>query len=276
MKLAYKILPIAAAAALTVGSCSDRSVYNDTTISMAELSQSSYYLLTDSLTSIESDREMIFLDSVSMVVPTLIGHNDIRPLQDSIFNAAFDTVGVDYRAVINSYFKKAADESGYTATPTDKKVAFPRTDGCEIVKGYAVNLSSEWFVYCVSHESMVPKAAHGMKTKEYINYRINEGRIITLSDIFTADGLTQLPKLIAERADNNTSLYGPTEINALPANGNFYVSADNEIIFSYQPYEVASYAQGFIDVAFYPYELVAYMTPKAIAMFKLSDLTSAD
>ena len=264
------------AATLMVSSCSRQSVYTDTTISFAELSQSSYYMLTDSFAEIESDREMMFLDSVSMVIPTLIGSNDIRPLQDSIFKTAFDTVGVDYNAVIKSYFKKAADESGYAVRPTDNKVSFSRADGCEIVKGYVVNMSSDWFVYCIAHESMMPRAAHGMRINEYINYRINDGHIITLSDIFTEEGLAQLPAVIAERADNNTSLYGPTEVTALPANGNFYISADQEIVFSYQPYEAASYAQGFIDIAFYPYELVGYMTPQAISMFKLSDLTADD
>lgn len=272
-KAIFTFIPLSVAA-LMVGSCSRQSVYTDTTISFAELSQSSYYILTDSFAEIESDREMMFLDSVSMVIPTLIGRNDIRPLQDSIFQTAFDTVGVDYHAVIKSYFRKAADESGYAASPTDKIISLSRADGCEIVKGYVVNLSSEWFVYCVSHESMVPRAAHGMRINEYINYRINDGHVITLSDLFTEEGLAQIPAMIAERADNNASLYGPTEITALPANGNFYISADQEIVFSYQPYEVAPYAQGFIDIPFYPYELVSYMTPQAILMFKLSDLTA--
>lgn len=278
MKLIKTVFTFTAlsAATLIVGSCTRQSAYTDTTISFAELSQSSYYILTDSFAELESDREMMFLDSVSMVIPTLIVRNDIRPLQDSIFKTAFDTIGVDYNAVIKSYFKKAADESGYAAHPTDAKISLSRADGCEIVKGYLVNLSSEWLVYCVSHRSMTPKAAHGMRINEYINYRINDGHIITLSDLFTEDGLAQLPKVIAERADNNTSLYGPTEVTGLPANSNFYISADQEIVFSYQPYEVASYAQGFIDVAFYPYELVSYMTPQAILMFKLSDLTSTD
>ena len=113
MKLAKTIFTFASitAATLMVGSCSRQSVYTDTTISFAELSQSSYYLLTDSFAEIESDREMMFLDSVSMVIPTLIGHNDIRPLQDSIFKTAFDSIGTDYQAVIKSYFIKAVDES---------------------------------------------------------------------------------------------------------------------------------------------------------------------
>lgn len=45
-----------------------------------------------------------------------------------------------------------------------------------------------------------------------------------------------------------------------------------EIVFVYQPYEVASYAQGKIRVSFYPYELVDYMTPFAVNYFKLSDI----
>lgn len=275
MQLSKTIFTFAAATAATllIGSCSRQSVYTDTTISFAELSRSSHYILTDSFSEIEGDREMMFLDSVSMVIPTMIGRNDIRPLQDSIFMTAFDTIGTDYHAVIKSYFMKTVDQSGYAYQPTDKKVPFSQTDGCEIVKGNVVNLSSQWFVYCVSHESMVPRAAHGMRINEYINYRINDGHVITLTDLFTEEGLKQLPELIAERADNNRALYGPTEIASLPANNNFYISSDEEIVFSYQPYEVASYAQGFINIAFYPYELVSYMTPQAIAMFNLSDLS---
>ena len=63
-----------------------------------------------------------------------------------------------------------------------------------------------------------------------------------------------------------------TTITDLPCDNNFYISSEGEIVFSYQPYEVASYAQGIIDIPFYPYELVSYMTPYAINFFGLTDL----
>ena len=37
---------------------------------------------------------------------------------------------------------------------------------------------------------------------------------------------------------------GSTDITEIPCGGNFYLTPDGEIVFSYQPYEVASYAQG--------------------------------
>lgn len=275
MKSRYIFLPLLTAVALTVG-CTRQSAFSDSVITFAEIQQSKCYLLTDTLASNDEHTPMTFLDSVSILFPTMIGRHDVNNLQDSILKLAFDTIGVDYNTVIESYFLKAANECGYEVSPTDKNVSLSRADGCEIVRGHVVNLSGEWLVYCVSHESVIPRAAHGMRINEYINYRIDNGLVITLSDIFTQEGLAQLPSLIAERAANNTSLFGPTEISDLPANGNFYISADREIVFSYQPYEVASYAQGFINIAFYPYELVGYMTPQAISMFKLSDLNSTD
>lgn len=119
---------------------------------------------------------------------------------------------------------------------------------------------------------MMPRAAHGMTVKHYINYLTDSGKIITLNDIFTPAGIADLPAIIAKRAADRVAILGPTEVDSLPANGNFYISPSREIVFSYQPYEVASFAQGFINIAFYPYELVSYMTPEAIKYFGLTDM----
>ena len=84
--------------------------------------------------------------------------------------------------------------------------------------------------------------------------------------------LKDLPALIARRAIEQEATFGPTKISSLPANDNFYISADGEIVFAYQPYEIASYAQGFINVPFFPYELAEHMTPAGLAIFGLDSI----
>jgi hypothetical protein len=43
-------------------------------------------------------------------------------------------------------------------------------------------------------------------------------------------------------------------------------------VFSYQPYEIASFAQGTINIPFYAYELIDYMSAEGIELFNLEDL----
>ncbi|MDE6158420.1 MAG: RsiV family protein [Muribaculaceae bacterium] len=56
---------------------------------------------------------------------------------------------------------------------------------------------------------------------------------------------------------------GTTDINALPGDDNFYLTPDGNIIFAYQPYEVASYAQGEIQIPIPAYMISQYLTPEA-------------
>jgi hypothetical protein len=64
---------------------------------------------------------------------------------------------------------------------------------------------------------------------------------------------------------------GNTNVTELPADNNFFISSEDEIVFSYQIYEISS-SQDPINISFYPYELVDYMTEQAIDMFALRDL----
>ena len=260
-----------AAAVLLFCGCTVNSAYDRNTINFAELSAEKTYRLEGTAAQFGTDSDWVFIDSVSMIMPMLIGNKDLRPLQDIILKTAFDTTGVDHNALISNYFKTNAADAGFAARETDIKINLSRADGYDITTGLLNHLSAEWLVYCVNNEHMAPHAAHGMKTKYYINYLIPETRVITLDDIFTEDGLASLPATIANRAVQQEDYFGPTDIDSLPANGNFYISADNEIVFAYQPYEVASYAQGYINIAFYPYELAKHMNKFGLCLFGLNN-----
>ena len=269
--LSIAVLAASIAAMTAISSCKDNSAYDKKTISFAELTESRTYRLDQSAKDFDTDHDLVFYDSVSLLVPTLIGDNDIRAFQDTIFKLAFDTTGVDHRAIIDKYFETTASDTGYKAIEISADSVSDRSaDGFEIVCGNVVNLDAMFTVYCITNQSYGLHAAHGMTVKQYVNYLNDSGKVLTMSDLFSPQGLKELPELIAKRANELSTIIGPTDVTALPST--FYISAAGEIMFVYQPYEIASFAQGIISIPFYPYELVDYMTAEGIDLFNLVDL----
>ena len=272
MKTSSIILFILSGITAMLTSCTTKSSYETHPLSFATISAGKTYRLKGSAKALDHRDDLIFVDSVSLLMPSLVENKDVRYIQDAILKAAFDSTAVDHASLIEDYFEKNAREIGFEAVPSDSSLNYIQADGYEMIRGYVINLTPGLMVYCVSNYNMMPIAAHGMQTRSYINYSIDTNKVISLSDLFTPEGLSALPSLIAKRAEDNVAVNGPTEITALPANGNFYLSPAGEIVFAYQPYEVASYAQGFINIAFYPYELINYLTPSAVSYFGLSDI----
>lgn len=269
------ILAITILAAIAASSCVNQSTYDDKSISFTELKQSKSFQLENTAEDYGIDRDLIYFDSVSILVPTLIGNHDVRPLQDSIFKMALDTTGIEHQALLDKYFEKTISDIGFTAKEIDSDtVNISIADGFEIINGAVINLNSQLLVYCITNESYAPHAAHGMTVKKYVNYRNDTGKILTLNDIFSPSGIKELPSLISSRANDLSAIFGPTEVSALPAGNNFYISPAGEIVFAYQPYEIASFAQGFINVPFYPYELIDHMTAEGLELFNLQDLNN--
>ena len=277
MKSPTYIIPLLLILAGSIAGCTSKSLYSDHSLSFATISESKTYSLIGSAESFDREDNLIFVDSVSLLIPTFVGKSDVRSLQDSIFKAAFDSTAVDHRSLINEYFNKVNRELGFASETEDTAIDYIQADGFEVILGTIINLTPNLMVFCITNENMMPLAAHGMQTKRYINYDIEKASVINLTDLFTNEGIAALPELIAKRATDRVSAFGPTDVNGLPSNGNYFISPAGEIVFAYQPYEIASYAQGFINIAFFPYELIDYMTPQAITLFGLRDISgSAD
>lgn len=238
------------------------------------------YSLKNSAADFSTEKDIIFAGESSIMLPTEIFGHDVKPLHDQIMREAFDTVADDPIAAMHSCFRNDAlavgydlalvDSTSHRGAPSlepDHLVDSEFADGQAIIVGNIYSLTTKILTYRVSHYIYMPRAAHGMTTNQYITYYLPERRALALTDMFTPESLEQLPKLIAERAKKLKDQLGPTSIEALPANGAYIIDLDGSIHFIYQPYEVASYAQGEIHVPFYPYELQDYFTPTAKAIF---------
>lgn len=203
----------------------------------------------------------IYRQTVSLIIPTALAGADISELNDSIVSIAFGGKGMKLDDAIPTWQKKTAEQTGYSLTPV--KETADEISCFDSVDGTVVTLTPDLLVYRISASGYSWGAAHGMTTNSYLNFSIKDKRLVTLSTLFTPEGLAKLPALIAQAAKANEAALGPTTITALPEGSNFYLSDYGAVVFAYQPYEVASYAQGEIKVPLYPYELTDLLTPAA-------------
>lgn len=270
MKLTYGIIVTCAAALLATGCTGSKSETPSRTISFENLTGRYSYRLLQSARDFDRDSDILCFDSVSLMYPTLVLDCNIKELQDSILSAAFDTVAPPDSAMRHCFAARSA-ELGYATAPAAGTSDEEETaDGFMLISGSVVNLSGDWLTYCVSTGISEPGAAHGLTVNRYLNFSITEGRLVTLAGLFTPEGMDKLPGIIANQANRMRSLLGPTSIDGLPSAGNFIITPEGTIEFAYQPYEVASYAQGEIRVPFYPYQLSEFMTPAGLKLFRLA------
>lgn len=279
MKLKY-ILSMAALVALAT-SCSKGTGENteensDSTMVKAGESYTFTKLTASRSVSLEgtaddygTEADAIYTDSVNLMMPMSMGSADVTPLQNAILNKAFGMTGSNVTEVMNNYMKQDADSLGYTVKEVTT-VSLLESQGYNLVTGQVVYLNSDWMSYCVSGEQYYPAAAHGMPYRQYVNYSLTENRVMNISDVIDAAKNADLVNAIKERAAEMEDAIGPTSITELPSNGDFYLNSNGELVFVYQPYEVASYAQGFISIPLYPYEISQYLTPAAKTMFNLN------
>lgn len=266
------LLAAATAAAMAVASCSGRGDTADNSMTFTTRSGSGTFTLKGTARIFGQDSDIVYSDSVSLLIPQSLRGDVSSELLDSITSIALGETGLPIGQAIERWIETSAKATGYIPVADDNARAADIAQGFDYVFGTVCNLTPDLLVYRIRIESYEAGAAHGMTATRYLNYSIDKGELLTLRRLFTNEGISKLPARIAEQAKATEDVLGPTDITALPANDNFYISSADEIIFAYQPYEVASFAQGQINVSFYPYELIDYLTPEAIAMFGLEDI----
>lgn len=217
------------------------------------------YRLAGSANDYEAAADLSFDCTADFLMPVAVFGHDANTLQDSILKAAFDTTGVNHKGIIESAFRLSAAEVGYNVA--DTVVADSSYDGLYTVEGVVESLSSKVMSYAVTNSNYMPRAAHGMYGTRFVNYDITEGKVFTLEDIFTEEGIAKLPTILRDTAKSLRGYIGQTELTAIPAGGNFCINSYDEIVFVYQPYEIASYAQGEIRIPIAAFILSDYFTP---------------
>lgn len=232
--------------------------------------QSSYRLLK-SADDYFRDSDLVYTDSVSLVLPNDKPGRDLSQLRDSILSLAFGAYSPNTDSLIVAFVDSDVRQFSYSAEAVPA-VGVDSADGYQLISGSIVNYNPSLLVYEVANSTYSPGTVHGVTSRNYINYDIKANRILDGSLMFAADRRAELAVLLNRRAAEMSDVIGPTQIDSLPEGDNYYINPEGEIVFVYQPYEVASYAQGLISISFYPVELAEYLTPEAIKYFSLDDM----
>lgn len=273
-----KILLIVPAAAMLLAACTGEKETENTAITFRYVNEAQVFVLENSASVYECDSDLRVACRANLILPERFLDKNIGPLIDSIEVAAFDSIGG--LAAVQSTFRAAASEFGFNAVPEvlttperDSLAVIPLGmtdyDGFYTVSGTVATMTPTVISYRIETSGYAPRAAHGDYSVKYVNYDVESGRVVTLDNIFTPEGLRALPAKIARRASLMSGVIGETSVNALPADGVFWITPAGNIEFIYQPYEVASYAQGIIRVPFEPYSLIDYMTDFGKTVFDL-------
>lgn len=261
----------AAVGAMLMSSCGTSPKYDESEVRFSHIQAEASYRLVGSAS------DHLFADSTDLsygckaefIMPEILMGREARELQDTIMMLAFNKKGEDMTRIINESLHDMASDAGYELADTvipDSVVMklpnfFTRYDGVSSVSGDVVTLTPGYMSYAVTNSGYIPGAAHGMYYTFYVNYDMSSGKVVTLDDLFTPEGKASLVSEIKKQAREMRDVVGPMDIDALPTKENFFLRNDNSIVFSYPPYEVASYAQGEVQIPIPAYLLSNGFTP---------------
>lgn len=197
--------------------------------------------------------DKIILDSIrASIITNLFGENYITMSNDSIVPAFIDELCREYVDNNQSMISKLGAGSTYALNNE------------HILTGFS--LLSDKLIYAYGIERYIYMGgAHGLETRNYYNYDLKTGKLITESDIFvdnySADLATLIKLRIVEESIGNAEKEPILKLeetvywtDSIKPNGNFYIT-DESINYVFNPYEIAPYSLGETEVAL-PFSLL--------------------
>ena len=230
--------------------------------------------------------EAVFNDSlpvyskvaISVQWPEEMGNANISPLQDSIKAAIFEAPKSTIDDAIIASLDDPEGNDIYKMSPVD---SIPENQRIMILYrdkiASAITFSPQYIVYQIM-TSLYSGGAHGISVSEYINYDFDSARVITPKDAFRPESDEMILTAIKEQL---MLMYGVTTLKDLDNNGifsdqifispNFYLQGYS-VVFHYNPYDIAPYSTGSIDVAIPYYKIQDALTPEVIRLFRMTEI----
>lgn len=268
----FPAIAAAFAALLSVASCGffGDGKNNDGTLCFRKVSEQQTFVLKGSAADYGTDDDILYCCRADIMMPEF--HGDTEGIADSIRSVIVAKTFSDSAHQTNTVeeaFHSLAAQFGYT--PADTIVPDNTYDGYTIIEGDVATLTPTILSYAVTVSTYDPMETHGMYGTSYVNCYFGENgtSIISLSDIVTEEGRKALPAILRGIASTMRRFIGWSDLKALPADDNFYIDLRNNIIFVYQPCEIASYSQGIIEIPVPAYQISDYLTDTGKQIFNL-------
>lgn len=194
--------------------------------------------------------------SGSGILPKDIGNADVKMLRDSLLSMA----GVEF---VSESSAAPVLDSCYSII--DRKVSLD--DGCSnSTSSLSITLANPRVIVwqCFRYQYMY-HAAHGVYGTSYLNYSIDNNRILKLQDIFKPGYEKELGMLLTEKVkEKDVDLFDPDASVGVP--DDFEIST-NGINFIWSIYSIAPYSEGEIKVEVNSYEVADLLTTLGSSIF---------
>lgn len=225
-----------------------------------------------------TDYGTVYLDIYTSIHwPEQLGNADLKVLQDSLLYFAYgDTVSKKVDNAIMAFIDDTSLIDGATeVTPVDSM-----PDAGDTMPAYFNNVTAtvldmdeEMVTYQVTSSSYLG-GAHPYTNIRPFTYDMRSGTVLNIDNMFKPEARDSIVPVIVNALAR--------QLDVTPANldraGIFssqltYAGApyvmNNTLYFHYNPYEIAPYSSGMIDVVVYPYEVEGMLTPEARSLFDI-------
>lgn len=196
----------------------------------------------------------------SAVWPEKIDEQDFRELTDSLLMYTFGSTDGGFRHAAESFMKQGLDsDAAHSEVPYTKAVEEEKANVFDVEASVSL-LTPDVLVVEVYNYAYAYGSAHGYYTRRYLNYSVREHALLTADDMFT-DSAAVLNLIRRNAADKYApgDMVDASEIQSIT---DFRIS-DQDIVFVFQPYDVAPYVVGVVEVPVAQYDLLPYLTPIA-------------
>ena len=233
-----------------------------------------YRVLGD--TTLGPDAAVYSAASVTLQWPTQFGGQDVSALQDSLLLQFMMYPGHDADSAITTILDHPVHWAEGTLLPVD---TVPDGDMVRVLDfsldiatvGYCDN----FIVYRADYYSN-EGGVHPNFFIQYLNYDICNNRVLSFNDIFAPGNDDELLKIVGTAlcdryyADDFRELTRKTDIytDELFVSRDIYLTGD-QIVFNYDPYDIAPWAVGVVEVPVNIRDLVPYLTPEAKTLYHL-------
>lgn len=213
--------------------------------------------------------------STNIQWPEVLGGYDIQPLQDSIISYAYPEVKLpaDINTAIRTYIGDTsllADSVNFAKVDTVPTLS--SRSNYEMESNVRVlEITGSTVTYQVSTFSYIGGAHPNYWTYPF-SYDLKNARVLTLDNMFKNGSEQELSDILSSNLASQLNV-APDHLtdasiftNDLPVSHMVYLR-NGTVMFHYNPYDIAPYSMGTIDIEVYPYQIKDLLTPEASALF---------
>ncbi|MGN1246409.1 MAG: RsiV family protein [Muribaculaceae bacterium] len=224
----------------------------------------------DGDTTFGADVAVYTTRSVSVQWPENFGATDISCLHDSLLSAVFDSKPAEIDAAIGEYLAHPIGFGDYKLSRVDSLPAGDYDTVRELwqkVRCHTVGFCESYIVYKIEH-SEYQGGAHPSYSANFLNYDIAHNNVLDFNEIFMPGNDEIILDVVkASLCDQ----YYATSLDELAEKSGIFIDqiflthnvylTDDSIVFYYNPYDIAPWAVGAVEVEVPRFNLDQYLTP---------------